>query len=139
MKYPAKFTFNKKSNWLSITFRDLPEAIAQGENEDDALSMAQDALITVLEYYFEKGSRVPVPSPPKHGERLVSVPASVSAKVLLLNEMLNQKIKRVELASKLGVTPPEVTRLTNLRYGTKIDRIEAALNALGKSLELSIT
>jgi hypothetical protein len=36
----------------------------------------------------------------------------------------------------MNVTPQEISRLTNLRYGSKIDGIALALNAMGKTLEL---
>jgi antitoxin HicB len=61
---------------------------------------------------------------------------SVAAKVLLLNEMLRQKVRPIELARRIGVTKQEVNRLTDLKHATKIDRIDAALRALGKRLVL---
>jgi antitoxin HicB len=67
---------------------------------------------------------------------MVELPASVSAKVLLLNEMIAQKVRPAELARRLQVTPQEVTRLINLRHKSKIDGIALALKALGKTLEI---
>ncbi len=59
---------------------------------------------------------------------------SVAAKVLLLNEMLRQKVRPIDLARRLGTTKQEVNRLTNLRHPTKIGRVDTALRALGKRL-----
>ena len=67
---------------------------------------------------------------------MVDLSPSVAAKVLLLNEMLRQKVRPIDLARRLGTTKQEVNRLTNLRHPTKIDRIDAALRALGKRLYL---
>lgn len=50
--------------------------------------------------------------------------------------MQRQKVRPVELARRIGTTRQEVNRLTNLRHATKIDRIDAALGALGKRLYL---
>jgi antitoxin HicB len=61
---------------------------------------------------------------------------SVAAKVLLLNEMLRQKVRPIDLARLIGTTKQEVNRLTDLKHATKIDRIDAALRALGKRLIL---
>jgi antitoxin HicB len=36
-----------------VTFKDIPEAITQGETEAEALSPARDALETALDFYFE--------------------------------------------------------------------------------------
>ncbi len=44
--------------------------------------------------------------------------------------------RNVELARRIGATRQEVNRLTNLKHATKIDRIDAALRALGKRLYL---
>jgi antitoxin HicB len=67
---------------------------------------------------------------------MVELPVSVAAKVLLLNEMLRQKVRPIELARRIGTTKQEVNRLTNLRHATKIDRIDTAMRALGKRLIL---
>ncbi|HUA98955.1 MAG TPA: hypothetical protein VMA34_11560 [Terracidiphilus sp.] len=44
--------------------------------------------------------------------------------------------RNVEPARQIGITRHEVNRLTNLEQATKIDRIDAALRALGKRLYL---
>lgn len=136
MKYPATFTPAPEGGYV-VTFRDIPEAIAQGDDEAEALAEACSALASAMDFYFEDRRAAPAPSAAQPGERLVSMPASVSAKVLLLNEMLAQDIRPVELARRLGVKPQEVTRLLDLAHTTKIDAIEGALHALGKELELT--
>ncbi|MEN9357164.1 MAG: hypothetical protein RL695_1335, partial [Pseudomonadota bacterium] len=88
--------------------------------------------------YFEDKRAVPVPSKPKRGQHVVELPASLSAKVLLLNEMVTQNIRPAELARRLNTTPQEVNRLTNLRHTTRIDGIAAALQAMGRHLEISV-
>ena len=133
MRYPARLKRQEEGGYV-VTFPDIPEAITQGEDIDDALKHAADALESALDFYFEDRRPVPLPSKPKRGQHLVEVPVSVSAKVLLLNEMLRQKVKPAELARRLGTTPQEVNRLTNLRHATKIDRVDSALRALGKRL-----
>ena len=67
---------------------------------------------------------------------MIELPASVAAKVLLLNEMISQKVRPAALARRLRVTPQEVTRLIDLRHTTKIDGIAGALKALGKTMEI---
>ena len=135
MRFPAKFARAKEGGFV-VTFPDIPEAITQGDNIDDAMIHAADALESALDFYFEEGRRVPMPSRPKRGQRVVELPASVSAKVLLLNEMIAQKVRPATLARRLRVTPQEVTRLIDLRHTTKIDGIAGALKALGKTLEI---
>jgi antitoxin HicB len=100
--------------------------------------MAAEALELALDSYFETGRPVPAPSKPKRGQRMISLPLSVSAKVLLWNEMLRQQVKPAELARRLGITRQEVTRLTDIRHTTKIDAIAGAMSALGKTFELRV-
>jgi antitoxin HicB len=88
--------------------------------------------------YIDEKRIVPLPSAQQSGERLVTVPPSVAAKVLLLNEMLAQSVTPSELARRLDTTRQEVNRLTNLDHTTKIDRIADAMSALGRELQLSV-
>jgi antitoxin HicB len=133
MKYPVRLKAEKEGGYV-VTFPDIPEAITQGEDVDDALLHAADALESALDFYFEERRRIPPPSVPKRGQRTVELSPSVAAKVLLLNEMLRQKVRPAELARRIGTTPQEVSRLTNLRHASKIDRVDAAMRALGKRL-----
>lgn len=132
--YPVNL--RKDGKFILVTFPDIPEAITQGNNREHALEMAKEALELAMEFYFEDRRPVPAPSAPKRGQAVVSVSAGLYAKILLLNEMVSQKVRPAELARRMKVRPQEVTRLTNLRYGSKIDGIAAALQALGKTLEL---
>lgn len=136
MFYPAKF--EKEEQGYSVTFRDIPEAITCGDDWEDALNMATDALLTSMDFYFEDHRQVPLPSAANADEVLIELPASVFAKVLLLNAMVEQNVSNVELARLIHVKPQEVQRITNLGHSTKIDTIAKALSALGKHLQLSI-
>ncbi|EJN07805.1 hypothetical protein PMI40_01701 [Herbaspirillum sp. YR522] len=138
MKYPAHFEPDTEAGGFVVTFRDIPEAITQGDTEAEALAMAADVLLGAIEVYFDEKREVPAPSSAKRGEHLVALPASVASKVLLLNEMLSQKVAPSELARRLDTTRQEVNRLVDLKHATKIDRIEEALAALGKNLELAV-
>jgi len=132
--YPVNL--RKDGRYILVTFPDIPEAITQGKNRAHALEMAKEALELGMEFYFDDNRPVPLPSKPKRGQAIIELPPSVAAKVLLLNEMLRQKVRPVELARRIGTTKQEVNRLTNLRHPTKIDRIDDALRALGKRLFL---
>ena len=132
--YPVKL--RKDGKFILVTFPDIPEAITQGDNRAHALEMAAEALAVSMEFYFEDHRPVPMPSAPRRGQAVVELPPSVAAKVLLLNEMLRQKVRPIDLARRLGTTKQEVNRLTDLKHATKIDRIDEALRTLGKRLIL---
>lgn len=137
MRYPAKFEAAEDGGFV-VTFRDIPEAITQGDTESSAMEMAEDALVTSMDFYFEDKRAVPMPSKAKSGERLVELPTGIAAKVLLLNEMLSQKVTPSELARRLGTRPQDVNRIMDLSHPTKIDTIGKAVKALGKTLEVMI-
>ena len=134
MRYPVNV--KRDGKFFLVTFPDIPEAITQGNDVEDSLRHAADVLESALDFYLESGRPLPIASKPKRGQRVVELPASVAAKMLLLNEMVVQKIRPVELARRLEVTPQEVTRLIDPRHTSKIDGIAAALKALGKTMEI---
>lgn len=130
--YPVNLRKDGRS--ILATFPDIPEAITCGKDRAEALEMAKEALELAMDFYFEDQRPVPMPSKPKRRQAVVELPVSVAAKVLLLNEMLRQKVRPIDLARRIGTTKQEVNRLTDLRHATKIDRIDAAMRALGKRL-----
>jgi len=134
--YPVTLTPDKTDGGYVVTFVDIPEAITQGETEEEAMAMAREALETALEFYFDERRAVPLPSRVKRGQRSVELAASVAAKVLLLNEMIHQKVRPAELARRLKTTPQEVNRLTSIRHTSRIDGIAAAMKTLGKTIEI---
>lgn len=136
MRYPVELT--PDGDGFCVSFPDIPEALTSGQSEEGAMEMAKDALETAMDFYFEDRRPVPPPGKIRRGQRYVDLPASVSAKVLLLNEMLAQQIKPAELARRLGTRPQEVQRLIDLKHATKIDTIEEALQAMGKRLVMEV-
>jgi antitoxin HicB len=137
LSYPARVV--RDGEGFMVSFPDIPEALTGASTKDEALSMAADALTTAMDFYFEGKRKVPMPSPAKRGQTLIDLPPSVGAKVLLLNEMLEQGTRPADLARLMNVRPQEVNRLTTLRHPTKIDTVAEALKALGRRLELSLT
>lgn len=137
MRYPVIIEKSGESSFF-VSFPDIPEALTQGDTLEEALAMGRDALETALEFYFEDERTVPLPSKPKHDQLVVELSPSLWAKVLLLNEMVLQNMRPVDLARKLSVRPQEVTRLMNLKHATKIDTISSAFNAMGKTLEFVV-
>ena len=135
LRYPVNLEAAEEGGFV-VTFPDIPEAITQGEDRDDALLQAADALETALDFYLENGRPVPLPSKQKRDQPVVELPTSLAAKVLLINEMMAQKVRPAELARRLSITPQEVNRLVNIHHTSKIDGIAGALRALGKTLEI---
>lgn len=77
MLYPAQFEdclgVECFTCSIVVTFRDVPEAITQGNNFDDAVEMAQDALRTAMEFYDERAEAYPKPSEPQMGDVIINL------------------------------------------------------------------
>jgi antitoxin HicB len=138
LAFPARLKADRKAGGYVVTFRDIPEAITQGEDLEDALQNAKDALETAMQFYFDDRREVPMPSAPRKGERLVALPASEALKVLLLNEMVRQRVKPSELARRMHTSKQEVNRLTTLKHATKVDAIENAFHALDREVKFEL-
>ena len=134
--YPVRLT--PDGGGFLVQFPDIPEAITYGATREEALQLAKDALLTALEFYFEDLREVPKPAPVGRGEDSVELPPSIAVKVQLLNEMVHQRIKQVDLAKRMHVSPTQVNRMVNLRHATKIDTLSEAFKALGKRLEFVV-
>jgi antitoxin HicB len=89
MKYPANFEATPTGGYV-VTFRDVPEAITQGDGEKDALDMAEDALVCAMDFYFEDNREIPMPSAALPGERMVELQAEVAAKVRVHNRQFDE-------------------------------------------------
>ena len=81
--YPVKLTADKEDGGFVVTFRDLPEAISQGENIKDALSEAVDCLEEAIANRIVMDLSIPIPSNCKKGEYLIFLPVQMSAKAAL--------------------------------------------------------
>lgn len=119
-------------------FRDVPEAVTECWSLDELKEDALDALITAIDFYMKDGRKFPAPSELQTGEIAVDLPASVVAKVLLLNTMVEANVRPADLARKMHIKPQEVTRITDIKHSTKIDTLQNAFKALGKELVLEL-
>ena len=93
---------------------------------------------TALAIYFDERRPVPLPSAANTGDAVVALPALETAKVLLWNEMYAQKLRKADLARKLDVHTPQIDRLFDLGHSSKIEFVEQAAKALGKTLNISL-
>jgi len=135
--YPVVLQAQPEGGFV-VTFPDVPEAITQGEDEDEALLYAVDALATGLSFYVDARKPLPVASKAKRGQRTVRPSALKGAKLGVYQAMTEQGIKKAELARRLGWHMPQVDRLYDLRHASRLDQIEAAARVLGRRLEVRV-
>ena len=138
LDYPVILEAQPEGGFV-VTFPDVPEAITQGEDEDEALLYAVDALESALSFYVDDRKPLPVPSKAKRGQKTVRPSALECAKLGVYQAMTEQGIKKAELARRLGWHMPQVDRLFDLRHASRFDQIEAAARALGRHVEVSVS
>ena len=132
--YPMAFIWSTEDHAYHVRCRDLPEIMTAGATRAEAFEMAQDALEVAIAGRIEDEADVPDSSKPRKRERLVPLSARLAAKLAISRAWREAGISKVALAKKLGIAEGEVRRILDPRYGTKLDRIEATLAALGHRL-----
>lgn len=135
--YPVVLQAQPEGGFV-VTFSDVPEAITQGEDEEEALLYAVDALETALSFYMDGRKSLPAPSKPKRNQATVRPSALECAKLGVYQAMTEQGIRKAELARRLGWHLPQVDRLFDLNHASRLDQIEAAARALGRHVEVQI-
>ena len=135
--YPV--TLTPDNGTVLVTFVDVPEAITFGEDEEDALLHAIDALETGLSFYLDARKPLPIPSKPARGQKTVRPSALECAKLGVYQAMTEQGVKKAELARRLGWHMPQVDRLFDLRHASKLEQIEAAATVLGKHVTVQVS
>ena len=135
--YPVSLELQDDGS-VFITFPDVPEALTEADNMAEALSEALDCLIAALGCYVDDRRRLPKPSRKRKGQRMVTLPPLMSAKLALHRLMLERKVTRVALGKRLGVTEGAIRRLLDLDHRSHIGQVNAALSALGKEIVLEV-
>jgi len=135
--YPARFTRASEGGW-NIRFRDLPDAISQADDDEDAIDIAEGCLQATIEGRLLYGKEIPKPSELRPGEVPVSVPIETATKAALLNAVAASGSSRVALAKALQMDEKEIRRMLDPRHSSKLPRIERVLKALGKQLRISL-
>jgi antitoxin HicB len=136
--YPVALTADEVDGGFVVTWRDLPEAITQGDTVAGALEAAEGALEAAIEMRMEDGLDIPPPSKAKKGEHLASLPVGSAMKAAVYLAMKEQGISKSDLARRMDLDEKEARRILDLRHSTKLPTLERALHALGKRVEVVV-
>lgn len=136
MRYPIKLT--DIGGEFMVTCPDFPGLHSVGDSKQDALREAVDALETMIQAYVQDRLDIPPPSAPKRGQYMVDLPPQAVAKIGLYEAMRAEGLSKADLARRLGVHRPQVDRLLDLRYESKLEQVVMALGAVGRRIELQV-
>jgi antitoxin HicB len=135
--YPANLTPDADGGF-TVTFRDVPEAITEGDSREEALLRAEDALESALAMYVAAREPLPEASAAQPGEAVVPLSALGMAKTALYEAMREEGVGRAELARRLRWHLAQVNRVLDLRHASKMEQVETALAALGLRLIVDV-
>jgi antitoxin HicB len=135
--YPAELEPEPDGSAVNLWFPDVPGARTWGDDEAEALSLAEDCLVTALQGCVRFEEAVPRPGPAK-GRPTIPLPPLVAAKLALYTAMRERGIDRAELARRLGVTEKTVGTMLHLGRRAYVAHLERALSDLGVQLEVSV-
>src|SRR6266702_5012355 len=138
MIYPVQLTPDSVDGGFTVTCRDFPEAITQGETLTDCLAEAADCLEEAIASRIKRGADIPDPSELRDGEELVAVPLAMSLKAALYEAMKDEGISKSELARRMGIDEKDVRRMLDPRHPTKAPALERALGLLGRRVVIEI-
>ncbi len=132
--YPIVLTPDDNDTVMA-TSPDFPEVTTFGEDNDDALLHAIDALEEAIAARIAHREDLPHPSKGKH---IVALPSQTAVKVLLYRSMRERDMTKAKLARALNWHAPQVDRLFDVRHASRLDQLDSAFNALGLSLEINV-
>jgi antitoxin HicB len=136
LRYRVKLSKDTNGTIL-VEVPDVPGALTFGEDREEAILRAADAIETVLIGYMADRRDVPMPRAGAKGP-FATLPALTEAKLGLYTAMLAAKVGKAALARRLNCHLPQIDRLLDLRHASRLDQLEAAFRALGKQLSVEI-
>ena len=136
--YPCELTPDEDGGFL-VFFPDVPEAVTDGEDRTESLTMAKDALATALAGYVHAQWEIPTPSQPDDGQELVALPTVIAAKLVLYSGMREQLISNADLACQLGISESAAQKLIDPERNSPIAQVQKALRVVGRSITVEVT
>jgi antitoxin HicB len=136
MRY--RVTLEREKGLVNVYFPDVPGVQTFGDDEQEALARAVDALESMFMALIQDRENIPRPRAPKRGEKTVTLPALTVAKLELYQAMRAAGVGKAELARRLNCHLPQIDRLLDLGHASRLDQLEQAFAVLGKRLEVAI-
>ena len=135
--YPAHLERELDGRY-TVTFPDLPDAITQGEDREDAIAMAADCLAETIGARIVERADIPAPSPLEAPQVRVVVPIHVAVKGALYLAMKQEDMSMSDLARVLKGQHLQVRRLLDPGRASSMKRIDQAFSALGRHVCVSL-
>ncbi len=132
LTYPIMLEDDDKS--VLVTSPDFPELTTFGEDRDEAVARATDALEEAIAARIHDGEDIPQPT---SGVIFATLPTLTAVKVMLYQGMREQGVGKAELARRLSWHLPQVDRVLDIQHNSRLDQMDAALAAIGRQLRVT--
>src|SRR6266567_3015236 len=139
MAFGYRYTLERQENgWWLVRFPGIPEALTEGETEQEARANARDCVITALEGYMKAGKPLPREGAGHSGPDRAVLPSLVTAKLAVYETMRARGWSKVKLANELGMSENSVRRLLDLHHSSHMWIIDDALAKMNAELSIDL-
>ena len=139
MAFGYRYTLRRQENgWWLVRFPSIPEALTEGETEEEARANARDCVITALEGYMKAGRQLPREGVGHSGQDRVALPSLVTAKLAVYETMRVRGWSKLKLSTELGIPENSVRRLLDLHHSSRMWMIDDALAKMNSELSIDL-
>ncbi|MGO8865353.1 MAG: type II toxin-antitoxin system HicB family antitoxin [Alphaproteobacteria bacterium] len=128
----------QENGWWLVRFPRIPEALTEGETEEEARASAVDCVTAALEGYMKAGRRLPRQGAVHSGRNRAVLPSLVTAKLAVYEAMRVRGWSKLKLANELGMPENSVRRLLDLRHHSQMWIIDEALAKMNTELAIDL-
>ena len=139
MAFGYRYKLERQQNgWWLVRIPGIPEALTEGETQDEARNNAVDCVIAALEGYMKAGKPLPRQGSGRSGPDRAVLPSLVTAKLAVYETMRKRGWSKLRLAKELGMPENSVRRLLDLRHGSQMWIIDEALAKMNAELSIDL-
>ncbi|KAB2876162.1 MAG: type II toxin-antitoxin system HicB family antitoxin [Bauldia sp.] len=139
MAFGYRYTLERQENgWWLVRFPAIPEALTEGETEEEARANALDCVLTALEGYMKAGRPLPREGVGRAGVERFTLPSLVTAKLAVYDTMQTRGWSKAKLANELGAPENSVRRLLDLRHSSHMWAIDEAMRTMKAELTIDL-
>ncbi len=139
MAFGYRYVLERQENgWWLVRFPGIPEALTEGETEQEARAAAIDCVIAALEGYIKAGRPLPKKGAVHSGPNRAVLPSLVTAKLAVYETMRARRWSKLRLAKELGAPENSVRRLLDLRHSSHMWVIDEAMAKMNAELPIDL-
>jgi antitoxin HicB len=139
MAFGYRYSLERQQNgWWLVRFPGVPEALTEGETEEEARANALDCVIAALEGYMKAGKPLPRQGAAQLGSDRAVLPSLATAKLAVYETMRTRGWSKAKLARELGMSENTVRRLLDLHHSSHMWIIDDALAKMNAELSIDL-